>query len=369
MSIQLTGRQKLKSKPVRVLYQPYTDITQGPFKYIESGYIRGFERAGCEVVVWLGNSADELRSILASFKPDLFIGYLRRPGDFLNYEWMSGEMFELLLEHRRKHGMKTAMHTHPDVQRLVEHMHLEFQPGDPSQAGNFYTQPPPPTAMENILVSEKFIDLILHPYSRGVGETCFNFWVSHGVSILDEPLAADDAIYRKSYLPRFKKYDISYIGGWWPFKGIQMDRHLFPLKDRFGERLSVFGRAWPHLSAGPVSDDEYRGIVWKSRVNLVFHEPSQVQGVAVHVNERIFKLYAMGAFAVCDNNPCLREYFDDDEIVIAENPADMVEKCVYYLGNDVARKRIAENGHKAVLNRHTYLARARKLLKVLSVIN
>ena len=107
--------------------------------------------------------------------------------------------------------------------------------------------------------------------------------------------------------------------------------------------------------------------MWQSRISLVFHEPSQVQGQPVHVNERIFKIYGMGGFAICDDNPCLREYFSDDELVTASCPEEMIEKAKYYLQHPKERQSIARRGHHAVLQRHTYTHRARHLLDTLTL--
>jgi hypothetical protein len=303
-----------------------------------------------------------------SFQPDIFIGFLRRPGTYQNFPWLSSEAFPLLNNYRKAKGLKVALHTHPDVARLAEHLHLYFEKNDPSSADGFYTQSLPPTAHEKILVDERFIDLILHCYSKTMTPLCFSYWTEQGIPVLEEPFAADDAVYHPSRLPRLSSHDITYIGGWWPFKGQQLDSYLAPMKQHYGSRLAVYGMGWPRLSEGHVSDRRFKKIAWKSKINLVFHEPSQVQGIPVHVNERIFKLYALGVFALCDNNPCLREYFEDDEVVLCRDPEDMIEKCAYYLSCTRQRAMIARKAHRAVLHKHTYTQRAATLLSTLKKI-
>lgn len=352
----------------RVLYQPYqfhVGIKFGPFKYIEEGYIRGFEKAGCKIALWDGENEEKLKDILNYFKPELFIGYLRRSLDYKNFTWADSSAFDKLNSYRKTSGMKVALHTHPNVQKLMEKLNLKFEDGDPSNAERFYRQPPPPTQAEETLVSENFIDIILHPYSKNLTSICFDYWIDNSIKVMEEPLAADDTINKKTFFPRFKSYHITYIGGWWPFKGQQLDRHLVPLKEHFGDRLRIFGRKWPHLSEGYVADREYRTIVLRSKINLVFHEPSQVQEISVHVNERIFKLYGMGVFAICDNNSCLREYFEDDALVLCSGPEEMIDKCTFYLRNKRERKRIAKKGYNTVKNKHTYFIRAKTLLSAL----
>ena len=336
----------------------------GPFKYIEWGYIRGFEKAGCKVLVWDSKDMDFLDEILTNFRPDAFIGYLRgsKHYNYLNFEWCEGKIIESLMSYRKNNGLKVALHTHPDVQTMVKKLNLKLMDGDSSGADKFYKQPPPPTVIERRLVEEQFIDFILHPYSAEITRTCFTYWADQGIKVIEEPLAADDTFYKPPYLKRNKNYDICYIGGWWPFKGIQLDRYLLLLSKHFGNNLAIFGKGWTHLSQGIISDRQYKKIVWRSKINLVFHEPSQVQGIPIHLNERIFKLYALGAFAICDNNLCLKEYFKRDEIVMACCPEQLIDLCKFYLTHKEARDKIANKGREAVLKKHTYKKRAERLL-------
>jgi len=328
--------------------------------------LNGFRQAGCAVALWDGADGEQLQRLLAGFKPQLFIGYLRRPGDYQNFAWLANECCDRLRAYRRATGMQVALHAHPDVRALCARLNLRFADNDSSHADRFYRQPPPPTPHEHALVADGFIDLILHPYSRTLTDCCFAYWRQQGIAVMEEPLAADTATYKRPYLPRLKRYAVSYIGGWWPFKGQQLDRYLLPLKQHLKDDLSIFGSGWPYHAAGPVSDRAYKRIVRMSKINLVFHEPSQVQGHAVHVNERIFKLYALGAFAIADDNPCLREYFDEDGLVVCADPHDMIARCTYYLRNAAERRRIAARGHQAVLQRHTYRHRAMALLNALA---
>ncbi len=350
---------------MKLLYQPYIyreGMDTNPFKYIETGYIRGFEKAGCDVVVWDNVNYAQLEEILDGFKPDLFVGYIRAPRTYEDSSWMQDPIFYRLNSYRQSHGMKVALHTNPDVQTLTKNLDLHFTEGDRSCADKFYQQKASPTKHERMLIEESFVDLILHSFSRTLTQPCFKSWLSAGIDVLEEPLALDDTVFKKTLFPRSKSYDLSYAGGWWPFKGQQLDKYLFPMKDHFGVQLGVFGKGWPHLSEGHVSDKEFIRIVRRSKINLVFHEPSQVQKIPVHVNERIYKLYGMGGFALCDNNPCLKEYFNEDEIVFCSNPEEMIDKAEYYLKNKQERVKIAENGHRAVMARHTYYHRASALI-------
>lgn len=353
--------------PTRVLFHTYTTLGSGPFYYIDNGYIRGLKKAGCAVRIWNGGNINQLIRLLKEFRPNVFLGYLRggAANNYGNHSWARGQMFEALMNYKIQHGMQVALWTHPDVQKLTKTLELSLVEGDVSGADKFYHQPPPPLDAENEIINNKFIDLILHTYSSEVTRCCYQYWRDHGIPVLETPLAADDAIYRRPIIRRKKSFDISYIGGWWPFKSTQLDKYLLPLDQNLNNRLTVFGRGWPHLSKGTISDRDFRKVVWKTKISLVFHEPSQIQGKSIHVNERIYKLYALGAFTICDNNPCLHEYFSDDEIVIAKEPEELTELCKFYLNNDSTRNAIAMKGYRAVLARHTYYHRAKTILTAL----
>ncbi len=350
-----------------VLYQPY--LLGGPFRYIESGYIKGFEKNSCRIKVWDEYTPEILRSILEEFKPGLFVGYLRTTSDYKNYPWIKNDCFAVLNEYRKKTGMKVALHTHPDVHKLTRFLELEFSAdNDLSNAQSFYGQESPPNNDEKKLVEENFIDLILHYFSKEVTTTCFDYWINAGIPVLEEPLAADDSVYTKK-MSLVKNIDISYIGGWWPFKGQQLDKFFMPMKKEFGGKFKIYGRDWPHLAEqeGHVTDKRFNQITHRSKIAIQIHEPSQVQEKRIHVNERIFKLLAMNAFAVCDNNPCLYEYFDEDELVVCSTPEEMVDKCKFYLKNSGLRKEVSLKGYKAVMERHTYTVRAKTLLSFLGI--
>ncbi len=358
----------------KVLYQPYQynqNVKIGPFRYIETGYIRGLAKAGAEVLVWDGLNIDFLRKALEHFSPTLFIGYLRGGSScqYKTFEWTNCHAYDLLASYRKSTGMMVALHTHPDVQKMKSkfNLTLSFSKNDVSCADMFYNQLVPPLPAEKRMVNDNFVDVILHSFSKEVSKHCFTFWKDKNVIVLEEPLAADVACYRPNRLYRPEWIDISYIGGWWPFKGIQIDKYVQYIDKHYKKHIRIYGRNWPYLSRGLVSDRKYKELIWASKINLVLHEPSQIQGYPIHVNERIFKIYAMRQFALCDDNPCLREYFNENEIVLCASPEEMLDKCKFYLNprNAHIRKQYCIRGYHAIKSRHTYMHRAKNLFKTL----
>jgi hypothetical protein len=81
----------------------------------------------------------------------------------------------------------------------------------------------------------------------------------------------------------------------------------------------------------------------------------------VVLNERTFTSSLMGGFQVCDN-PLARRYFKDDELVIAENPAEYFDLCRYYLRNPAERLTFIRRAQARILADHTYNVRIQQIL-------
>ena len=80
------------------------------------------------------------------------------------------------------------------------------------------------------------------------------------------------------------------------------------------------------------------------------------------INYRAFEIPACGGFQLCQYTPNLEEFFTPGEnIETFKNIEELLEKVDYYLKNDNARMRIAENGYKRVLP-FTYDFQVKKIL-------
>ncbi len=352
---------------MRVLYQHYSSLKHGAFKYIDKGYINGFKAMGHRVAIWDGEDHARLAKVLDEFKPDLFLGYLRKPGVYNNFIWTNSPSIDKLLAYKKQKGLKVALYTNPDVQSVFGEMQLGFCNNDISNAPDFYEQPAPPVEQEKALIDNSFIDAILHCYSETVTGSGYQYWLKSGIPVIVLPLAADDTLYSLPLIswhhPQFT--DLLYIGGWWPFKGQQLDKFLAPMREKFQDRLKIYGKGWSDSEIKPVSDRQFNRKIWGSKINLVFHEPSQVKGQPIHVNERVYKLYASGCFTLCDANPCLKEYFEEDEVFLCETPEEMIDKAEYYLNNSSERLAFRKKARNAVLAKHTYRHRIQKLMNAL----
>lgn len=195
-------------------------------------------------------------------------------------------------------------------------------------------------------------------------------------------LAADKTI-REPVLSEDFKCDISFIGTYLPEKKDFMQKHLFPLKNKYN--LKIYGRDWtmgnriknltmkvgqyyniPYIRSfikmRPTLEEE-RDLHFSSTIALNIHNHT----IGLHdLNERTFKIPISKGFQIVDNVSSLDRYFKDGyDITIAKNSADWFEKIDYYIKNPNLRIDIIKRGYDNVIKNHTYHNRINKLISLI----
>jgi spore maturation protein CgeB len=124
---------------------------------------------------------------------------------------------------------------------------------------------------------------------------------------------------------------------------------------RAGFDVRVWGNGWHRASDRPpalriedrpVYDDEYAKVVCASRLNLCFlrKENRDLQTC------RSIEIPAMGGLMVHERNAEIAGLFKDGEEAVFFGPdSELIARCRDLLSNDDACRRIALNGHRAVL--------------------
>jgi spore maturation protein CgeB len=101
------------------------------------------------------------------------------------------------------------------------------------------------------------------------------------------------------------------------------------------------------------NQDDMIQIFGTSRLNLNFTEASQ--GNEAQIKGRTFEVPACGGFLLSGRSAHLEEYYvPGQEVVIFEDPSDLIEKARYFLANESARARVAAAGYLRTLAEHTY---------------
>lgn len=197
------------------------------------------------------------------------------------------------------------------------------------------------------------------------GLACYEDWAGSGTPLVSLPLACDD----ERYFPedgndKFKGVEMAFVGGYWANKAIQFDKFLRPYEDR----LTVFGNSpWPYKGyRGRLGEDDERVLYQNARLSPAISEPHvEVTGDIV---ERVFKVAGSGGVAVTDVAPqYYRDIFSPDEILIPETIGHYHELVARALADDDFNAKYRAAGIKAVRARHTYVHRARTVLKHLGI--
>ncbi len=160
------------------------------------------------------------------------------------------------------------------------------------------------------------------------------------------PLGCDPEIHGK--LETESRYDVAFAGTVGPAHG-RRHRLLQRIEDHF------------HLARDRCFLEAMARMYSESKI--IFNH-----AVAGDLNMRVFEALCSGSLLVTDPAPGsgLDEFFRDREhLVIYPDEASLIPTIRYYLDHPDERHRIAEEGRREVLARHTYTHRVRDLMRVL----
>lgn len=191
-----------------------------------------------------------------------------------------------------------------------------------------------------------------------------------GVEALYLPLAFDTRVLgRLGNVPLL--CDVGFVGSLLPTQHDRGNRLLAGAAQQID--IDFWGRgggAWPADS--PVAR-RYRGPAWGmdmyrvlagSRIALNRH--IDVAGDCAN-NMRLYEATGVGTLLLTDAKQNLHELFEPgSDIVTYRSEAELVDRARYYLEHDDERARIAAAGQRRTLSEHTYEARMRELVSVLS---
>lgn len=163
--------------------------------------------------------------------------------------------------------------------------------------------------------------------------------------------------------------DISFVGNWTP----ERERWLSYLTDC---NLAIWGAyLWERTSNEPlkkrwtcrvVVGEAFAKVCQASKINLNFLRD---QNKGSH-NMRTFEVVGCGGFLLTERSEEQLEFFEEDkEIACFSTPGELREKIEFYLPRGKLRRKIAKAAHAKVKEKHTYLQRAKHILKVYGEIS
>jgi hypothetical protein len=185
-------------------------------------------------------------------------------------------------------------------------------------------------------------------------------WRDIGIKPLGILNAADTFAYLDGEVKEEYKTDIAFIGGYWGYKGRNLNRYLLPLlHPDHPAKLSakIWGnQPWPCLQyLGLINDDQAKH-AWKSaKICPNVSEPHSTD-YGFDMVERPFKVAAAGGFCISDYVESTRELFGE-VFPMAKTPREFADLIEHYLKDEAARSFQATRQRLAVLGQHTYFHR------------
>ena len=159
--------------------------------------------------------------------------------------------------------------------------------------------------------------------------------------------------------------DIGFLGGYWPYKGIIIDKYLAPLLHPVGRyNVKIFGnQPWPNANqyCGYLADEKVKDLFISAKICPNLSEP-HAHEFGFDINERCFKILCAGGFCISDNIEGINKIFNGNGVVFADSPDDFKEKIDYYLSHEDERKEIATTGRQFILDNHTNFHRIAQIL-------
>ncbi len=209
-------------------------------------------------------------------------------------------------------------------------------------------------------------DFVHIHYSQESVNVTHNHFESIGIKPISLMMCADTIMYSGAKFDPKLECDIGFVGGYWPHKGIVIDRYLFPLLYPVvgGYKVKIFGNQPWRVSqyCGAIADEDVKNLFASASICPNLSEP-HAQEFGIDVNERIFKILYSGGFCISDNVEAYRMF--GDGIVIAKSPENFRELVDYYLARPEERNKIAAVGQQYVKKNHTGFHRVSRVMREL----
>jgi hypothetical protein len=213
-------------------------------------------------------------------------------------------------------------------------------------------------------------DFVYNHYHDKWMKKTHNKWESIGVRPVSMLHAADVFEYAHSSTYDHLVSDVSFVGGYWPYKARTLDKYIIPLCHPVGRyNVKIFGnQEWPVCQyVGFADNDQVKDIFRSATISPNISEPHS-QDFGYDIIERPFKILLSGGFCISDYVQSMAEdVFTNDEIVYAHSPEEFADTVSHYLKYPDERLPYIQRGFRTVLDNHTYFHRVSRILKELDL--
>lgn len=307
------------------------------FYYIRLGLARAFSYCGHQVNMW-DITKKPVHDAFDEFEPDLFLGQTYSS---------TKQVCDAIRE--RPH-LKVIMKA-GDWGSLADSIPNDFEILMASEIEKKYI-----VDLHEETGKPDYVHIYYHP---SFIEGTHGYWKNAGVPIYSHMLAADVFDYTNGQkIPEFKS-DLTFIGGYWPYKSQNIDNYLIPLCNDSKYKIKIFGNAhWPvaqYCGFAPMNIAKH--ILKSGTICPQIHEPhSTIFGF--DMSERTFKLLSNKCFCISDYVTGLDYLFgENDSLLFAKTPTEFKEKVDYFLKYPEERLPYIERGYNKVMDNHTYFHR------------
>ncbi|MEO2006642.1 MAG: glycosyltransferase, partial [Candidatus Poribacteria bacterium] len=237
--------------------------------------------------------------------------------------------------------------------------------------GNWYETPDSPwvpqlTAQDVATLDEyrEQIAVVLSECSReGTEKYCRGYIDKHGLPVMSFTWGIN--LFRHFPVTVLQIADLVFLGSYFE-KTSRIDAYFGEPLRRFSH--TFFGVGWED-SPHPISDrmlddfDAAAPILYSGHaISLNVHQPYEEEGFTC--NERTFNSVAWGGGGVqiTDRAPRVRDFFGEDEVIVAEDASDFLDKVEHFVVRPEERTPYVEKARRRVVAEHTYHHRLCDLL-------
>lgn len=302
-----------------------TNSKSGAFFEIANGWKNAFSACGHKTIMWDGNN-----DIWHQNNPDIYIG-------------CSGWRQSL----PKGHNAKVAIHVNPFCDEVIK------------SDG--------PVINESVdAINWTIAQRPLFVFGYALQDDMDRWWSKwksiHKINIVGMPNAADVTIYKRIPPTQSLLCDVGWVGGYWTYKALNLDKYLIPVFRRHPNSL-WFGWNGPKgLWSGKATAQQVLSLFSSAKICPCVVEPHTTQ-YGIDMPERIFKLAACEALVISDPVINLDKYFTKGSVAVGTDPLHYSQLCEDYIKMDDDTKRLmARKLTVEVKSKHTYFNRVRTFL-------
>jgi len=211
---------------------------------------------------------------------------------------------------------------------------------------------------------------VLFAYNTDYAKLNYEKCASVNILFHDIAFASDEKVFYP--IESRKKYDITFLGN--ANSGFGRDQYIEPLVNYAKKnKLTVFlaGSGWEKYGF-PYQivrhGEEANSIYNASKICINIHNDRQYAGMdkEMDANNRLFDLAMAQTCQVSNGKAMIAKYFNENEVITADEPSEWLNKIDYYLKNDKEREVIAIRARQRALKDHTWDKRASEFIRIIN---